>query len=315
MAGEAIDKEELGKFEVALLTEFAKRGFEMNLSGDNVTYQSQKTKQGGSADMAELFTQYKAGRGIPQIVDQAISSPSAPPQKPAAAQPPAERASPPQSLPKLDLERIYPLIRGPDFLAAYKSYLEKQSGGPLAPDHPSMPKVFLFAKDHQVYIFCGLDVAGKYAYVDNRAAAESGVGEMDLFRKMMQNLMLRMDPIMSGRQFRAEKVLDGAYTFRFPDGLASSFLLIANRYYDIIAETTMSRDAKYFYAFSISGDEMMVAGSSLNEEGLKQAVTAVYQKQVELTKNPETLIVRVEPMVIMREGMTFPAPRQPSPTH
>jgi hypothetical protein len=328
MAPDGIDQDELGKFEVALVQELAKRGFEMNLTGDNITFQSQKAKQSGSADMAALFRTYKEGTGVPQIADRIIGASgtekppaggarSVPPSAQAAGNPqpsaPRESSSPPLQ-PKADIDRIYPLIRGQDFLAAYRAYMEKQAGGPLAPDHPSMPKVFLLSKDHQTCIFCGLDINGKFAYVDNVMFAGFGIGEMDFFRVMMQNLIRRMDPIMSGRRFKSEKQPEGTYILRFPDGLAPSFLLIANRYFDLLSEVISAKDAKFFWAFSISGDEMMVGPPTLSEEGLKLALARAYQNQMELSKNPAAnLIVRVEPMIILREGMTFPAPIQPSP--
>jgi len=309
MATEGIDPDELGKFEVALIQELARRGFEMNLTGDSLTFESLKTKQRGSADLVALFKAHKGGKSITEIADQLLGMMN-------TLNPPAPKDAPPQARPRpnLDLDALYPMVKGPDFVRAYMASLEKQFGPNLPPDHPSLPKIFKYSKDHEVYIFCGFDIGTGYAYLINKALKELNISDMDLFKRMMQNLARAMDSIIAEKRFRHGKQIDGVFSVVFPGDLAPSFLLVANRYFDLLAEITGVKDAKFFYAFCVSGEEILICSPTLNEETLGLVVATVYKRQEELMKRPEVhQISRIEPMIVLREGTTFPAVRQPSP--
>ncbi|MFH0885385.1 MAG: hypothetical protein V1861_06780 [Candidatus Micrarchaeota archaeon] len=307
MANEGIDQDELSRFEVALVQELAKRGFEMILIGDELTFESLKTKRRGSANLVTFFKVHKGGKSVEEVADQitgmldTLASP--------APQVPGEKPQP-----RFDLDRLYPLIKGPDFIMAYHKTLETRLGANLPPNHPSMPVVFRYAKDHEVYILCGFDIGTGYAYLMNGVFNEYSISESDLFKRMMQNLVRKMDAIIREKKFRYLKQADGVFSIAFPEDLAPSFLLLANRYYDLLEEITGIKGGKFFWAFCVSGEEMLICSPSLSDETLGVVVATVHQRQEELMKRPEMhQIIRIEPMVILREGMTFPAPTQPSP--
>ncbi len=313
MAGGDIDQGELTQFEIEIAKELGKRGFETLLSGDTLNFEEIKTKRKGKADLVTFFKVYKQGKKIEEVADQMIGyMDKVAPVTSAAGR--FNAAAPPGTKPEISLDNLYPIVKGLGFLIAYNKSLEAQFGKNIPPDHPSVPKVFRCAPDHDSYIFCGFDIGSGYTYLMNKVFAGFNISERELLNKMMDNLARRIDGYVREKRFNHLKQMEGVFSISFPDDMAASFLLIANRHFGLLEEITGAKGAEFFYGFTVTSGEIMICTPSCGQDTIRIVADNIRSRQMELSKRAEVhQIVQIDPLIITRERVIYPNVRQPSP--
>ncbi len=281
-----IDPGELLRFQGALLSELERLGFILIRFTDEGF---EVAGPGGKryAKAATFFKMHKQGAGVAEIADLIANAKG------------REESLRPK------VEDLTPFVKGPDFILAYQKTIER-SLGRVGPDHPSLPVIIRPWRGHDVYVLCAIDIGYGFTYLLNGSFKGLGISHKELYGRMIESLDRRISAIISEKRYKHLKQAEGVHSIAFPEDLAPSFLLVAERHFDFLESVSGIIGAEFFYALTVTTEEILILGPSVPMDLLAFAVKRTRERQEELGARAEVhQIVSIEPVVITKKGVTF----------
>jgi hypothetical protein len=287
---EEIDSKELLKFQAALLSELEKRGYILAGFTEDGFEIVAANGHGGKryAKTTTFFKLYKQGKSIDEIAGYITNK---------------EQFK--EAL-KVKPEELLAMVKDLEFILKYEKMLESSLGGPLEPNHPSLPVIIQPWKGHEVYVLCGIDIGYGYTYLINSSFKELNISHRELYDKMIETLDKKIGKIISEKRYTLLKQAEGVHSIAFPDDLGPSFLLVAHKYFDFLEQASGIIGAEFFYAFTVTTEEILIVGPSVPPELLAFAANRIRERQEELSMRTQVhQIVSIEPVIITKKGLTF----------
>lgn len=274
------------KFEAELLSMFEKKKYILNrYTEDGFAIQGEGVAE-IKVNTTEYLKMHNDGRSIEEIAEMIIGSRRVIAEKP-------------------KMDNIYPLVKDKYYVGAYQNALKQAAEKAGVPwDTALLPMVFKNWPDREIYIFCGAATENGYRYITNKEFPTYGLEGKRFFGAILDNLYGKLDGFVKEGGVKITKQTDGSFILNVQEDLAASFLLIAERYFDFIQSKLGSDQAEYFYAFTVSTEEVFLCDPKTPIEALKVVINKTTERQKELANSIHHPIT-IEPILITRNGITF----------
>ncbi|MFH1520681.1 MAG: hypothetical protein ABID61_03490 [Candidatus Micrarchaeota archaeon] len=273
------------KFEAELLEIFEKKRYILS----KYTEEGFAIQGEGVAEIKvntdEFLKMHKSGKSAEEIVEIIIGARRVVEEKPV-------------------VDNIYPLVKDKYYVSAYQNALKQaaEKAG-MTWDNALLPMIFKNWPDKEIYMFCGATTEKGYRYITNKEFPAYGLDEKKFFRMIFDNLYGKLDGFVKDGLVKITKQEDGSFILNVQEDLAASFLIIAERYFDFIQRKIDNDQAEFFYAFTVSTEEVYLCDPKTSVETLKTVINKITERQKELTSLHHPLTI--EPLLITRKGITF----------
>lgn len=280
------DELEKVKFEAELLSIFEKKKYILS----RYTEEGFAVQGEGVAEIkintAEFLKIHNEGKSLEEISEMIIGSRRIVAEKP-------------------KMDNIYPLVKDKYYVTAYQNALKQaaEKAG-VVWDDALLPMVFKNWPDKEVYIFCGSATEKGYRYITNKEFPTYGLDDKRFFGAILDNLYGKLDGFVKEGGISITKQTDGSFILNVQEDLAASFLLIAGRYFEYLQTKLGNDQAEFFYAFTVSTEEVFLCDPKTPVETLKIVINRITEKQKELISSLHHPLT-IEPMLITRKGITF----------
>jgi hypothetical protein len=242
----------------------------------------------------ELYDMQQKGKQLGEIAEFILkSSPSSQEAAPAAG--PAIKGK---------NDRLIAVVRDGRFMLDTIEAIKKQKGiSSIAPNEPALPVAYQWAPQHSYYILCGIDTGSGYSFVTQEKFGEYGVDDGQMRTLLFENLYTKLVAMIKEGQVRLVKVADGVFAMRVGGGLAPSFLVISNVFFDYIRQATGLSDAEFIFAYPISTEDILLVNPKAVVESMNAAMEYMKVSQEEARKSGA--MVLLEPLIITKTRITF----------
>jgi hypothetical protein len=150
---------------------------------------------------------------------------------------------------------------------------------------------------------CGIDTGSGYSFVTQEKFGEYGLDDKQMRTMLLENAYLKLVEMINGGLVRMGKVAEGVFAMRIAGGLAPTFLVISNVFFDFLKQATGISGAEFFYAYPITTEEILIVDPKAVVESMNAAKAYMMQSQEEGRKNGS--IVLLEPLIVSKTQIRF----------
>ena len=282
-------KKETGKdpadFESSLRKELEKRGYSISGTSDG-KFQLSHAKKNIKIDvnLAAFSEKFSQGKTILQIAD-IIEGPE-------------------DEQKGLDTSRLYPLLKDATFVGNATQQLTiaaAKAGKALDPLDTLV--IFRMLPEQAIYVIASVDTGETFRYLTRR-----DLGSLDQEKMLAQateNLMKKVNGHIANGKVEFFKQSDSIYSLFVPDDFACSFLLVGQRYIDLIAKSTGWDKKNGFICIPVTNDEMLICDPGETLPNMDTMMDAVRSRQDETESKTSKKAVRTMPILLTETGWKF----------